>query len=95
MDCVVHGLTESRTRLSNFHFHFHPAREDFSLGDTHIESSLLPEESGDHHGMMQVLSGVWGGHMQSLQAGKSQGGGGGEESGACLGGMWGLREDRE
>ena len=33
MDCVVHGLTESRTRLSDFHFHFHPACEDFSLGD--------------------------------------------------------------
>ena len=22
MDCVVHGVTKSRTRLSNFHFHF-------------------------------------------------------------------------
>ena len=42
MDCVVHGLTESWTRLSDFHFHLHPAREDFSLGDAHIESSLLP-----------------------------------------------------
>ena len=23
MDCIVHGITESQTRLSNFHFHFH------------------------------------------------------------------------
>ena len=22
MDCIVHGVTKSRTRLSNFHFHF-------------------------------------------------------------------------
>ena len=22
MDCIVHGITESRTQLSNFHFHF-------------------------------------------------------------------------
>ena len=22
MDCVVHGVTKSRTQLSNFHFHF-------------------------------------------------------------------------
>ena len=24
MDCIVHGVTESRTQLSNFHFHFLP-----------------------------------------------------------------------
>ena len=23
MDCIVHGVTKSRTRLSDFHFHFH------------------------------------------------------------------------
>ena len=23
MDCVVHGVAKSRTRLSDFHFHFH------------------------------------------------------------------------
>ena len=22
MDCIVHGITKSRTQLSNFHFHF-------------------------------------------------------------------------
>ena len=22
MDCIVHGVTNSRTQLSNFHFHF-------------------------------------------------------------------------
>ena len=22
MDCIVHGVTKSRTRLNNFHFHF-------------------------------------------------------------------------
>ena len=22
MDCIVHGVTKSRTRLSDFHFHF-------------------------------------------------------------------------
>ena len=24
MDCIVHGVPKSRTRLSDFHFHFHP-----------------------------------------------------------------------
>ena len=24
MDCIVHGVTKSRTRLSDFHFHFLP-----------------------------------------------------------------------
>ena len=23
MDCIVHGVTESQTGLSNFHFHFY------------------------------------------------------------------------
>ena len=23
MDCIVHGVAESGTQLSNFHFHFH------------------------------------------------------------------------
>ena len=23
MDCMVHGIPKSQTRLSNFHFHFH------------------------------------------------------------------------
>ena len=23
MDCIVHGVAKSQTRLSNFHFHFH------------------------------------------------------------------------
>ena len=26
MDCIVHGVTKSRMRLSNFHFHFHSDR---------------------------------------------------------------------
>ena len=28
MDCVVHGVTKSRTRLSDFHFHFSGPRGD-------------------------------------------------------------------
>ena len=24
MDCTVHGVTKEMTRLSDFHFHFHP-----------------------------------------------------------------------
>ena len=27
MDCIVHGVTKSRTRLSNFHFHLTKNRE--------------------------------------------------------------------
>ena len=29
VDCIVHGVTKSQTRLSNFHFHFqsHPQKE--------------------------------------------------------------------
>ena len=29
MDCIVHGVAKSRTRLSTFHFHlqFHPSPE--------------------------------------------------------------------
>ena len=28
MDCIVHGVTKSRTQLSDFHFHFHPSFTD-------------------------------------------------------------------
>ena len=28
MDCIVHGVAKSRTRLSDFHFHFHPSFTD-------------------------------------------------------------------
>ena len=27
MDCIVHGVTKSQTRLSDFHFHYHGSRE--------------------------------------------------------------------
>ena len=30
MDCIVHGVARSQTRLSDFHFHFPCVREDFS-----------------------------------------------------------------
>ena len=95
MDCVVHGLTESWTRLSDFHFHLHPAREDFSLGDAHIESSLLPEESGDHHGMMQVLSGVWGGMCILSRLGSLRMGAGVKKAEPAWAVRGGLREDGE
>ena len=26
MDCIVHGVAKSGTRLNNFHFHFHPCQ---------------------------------------------------------------------
>ena len=32
MDCIVHGVTKSRTRLSDFHFHFHPDGPRRGLG---------------------------------------------------------------
>ena len=28
MDCIVHGVTKSQTRLSDFHFHFHDIGEE-------------------------------------------------------------------
>ena len=28
MDCIVHGVTKSQTRLSDFHFHFHRKMEE-------------------------------------------------------------------
>ena len=27
MDCIVHGVAKSQTRLSNFHFHFHATKD--------------------------------------------------------------------
>ena len=32
MDCIVHGVAKSRTRLSDFHFHFHPDGPRRGLG---------------------------------------------------------------
>ena len=31
MDCIVHGVTKSRTRLSGFHFHFRVAESEEKL----------------------------------------------------------------
>ena len=40
MDCIVHGVTKSRTRLSNFHFHYfhiqnskHMCKYDYKFAD--------------------------------------------------------------
>ena len=60
MDCVVHGVTKCRTRLSDFHFHFTSFEEEENrssdpvlLCDTdnpqlsHLQSGLhTPSESG-------------------------------------------------
>ena len=32
MDCIIHGVTKSRTRLSDFHFHFGTPKTDFTDG---------------------------------------------------------------
>ena len=52
MNCIVHGVTKSPTRLSDFHFHFlkrnnfhHPARNSQGLSDSLATSApgfLLP-----------------------------------------------------
>ena len=50
MDCVVHGVAKSRTRLSNFHFQFYTSligqekerRHLFLSGDIQSES-FIPE----------------------------------------------------
>ena len=31
MDCIVHGVTKSRTRLNNFHFHSMTPTDPFSI----------------------------------------------------------------
>ena len=31
MGCIVHGVTKSRTRLSNFHFHYIPGNRHILL----------------------------------------------------------------
>ena len=35
MDCIVHGVAKSRTRLNDFHFHTFKPLQDFSL--THMQ----------------------------------------------------------
>ena len=35
MDCIVHGVAKSRTRLSDFHFHFHK-KPFFSLTTSYV-----------------------------------------------------------
>ena len=47
MDCIVHGITKSQTRLSDFHFHLrnltlHVIRWDWSTSSWR-DSSRLPE----------------------------------------------------
>ena len=39
-DCIVHGVTKSRTRLSDFHFHFH-SRDSTDSFSCYIFSFLL------------------------------------------------------
>ena len=41
MDCIVHGVTKSWTRLSNFSFHFHTYTMEFSSGIKNYETILL------------------------------------------------------
>ena len=39
MDCIVHGVAKSWTRLSDFHFHFHSHSLGFPGGSADKESS--------------------------------------------------------
>ena len=32
MDCIIHGVTKSQTKLSDFHFHFGTPKTDFTDG---------------------------------------------------------------
>ena len=40
MDCIVHGVTESPTQLSNFHFHLQPLHQSFTFVTVHIPWTL-------------------------------------------------------
>jgi len=41
MDCIVHGVAKSQTRLRDFHFHFIPL--GFSYDSDSQESSAMQE----------------------------------------------------
>ena len=44
MDYIVHGISKSRTRLSDFHFHFQGSNQAYSLGNT---DQGIPEWLGE------------------------------------------------
>ena len=52
MDCIVHGVAKSRTRLSNFHFHFLSFLSVTALA----YDLILAELEGRQHSVLQALS---------------------------------------
>ena len=47
MDCIVHGLAKSRTRLSDFHFHFVHLGNSFNITEQSNRDSGLQDEEID------------------------------------------------
>ena len=60
MDCIVHGVEKSQTRLSGFHFHFHNPRFSWSL---HIVLwpywHPCPISYSDAEGSVTISRGPW------------------------------------
>ena len=38
MDCMVHGVTKSQTRLNDFHFHFAPWKKSYDQPDSILKN---------------------------------------------------------
>ena len=62
MNCIVHGVTKSRTRLSDFHFHNSIAMNKASGGDG-IPAELFQILKEDH--------GIWSHHFMANRWGNS------------------------
>ena len=45
MDCVVHGVTKSRTLLSNFHFHFVSITQGLKMKTSGMVSTTRPNKN--------------------------------------------------
>ena len=46
MECIVHGVTKSRTPLSDFHFHFSLSVKTLMFVWAHIKTSQMPSPLG-------------------------------------------------
>ena len=57
MDCIVHGVAKSRTRLSDFHFQAHPRPNLLPFGKKGLKS--LTQHSGTEHQLSVVINWPW------------------------------------
>ena len=67
MDCIVHGVAKSWTRLSDFHFHFHSHSLGFQVALVAKSPPSNTGEEGDVGSIPGLGRSPGGGHGKPLQ----------------------------